>query len=99
MRPRRYRADPGADARTGISSRTGFSVAHRNARRKKPAMNRREFIDAAGKYSLGGIALSTVAGSGSGYALQTRNPAGQTDARIAKLSRFVANIRYDSIPP
>src|SRR5262245_1617183 len=57
-------------------------------------INRRGFLDAAGKYTLGGLtALRIVGGSPLSYAAQNDLPL------VTKLSRFVANVRYDTIPP
>jgi len=67
--------------------------------KKSIAISRREFFDATGKYTVGGLAALGMLGSSHLYS-QTRpssDPAGSS--LISNLSRFVANTRYDTIPP
>src|SRR5262245_3429137 len=56
-------------------------------------INRRGFLDAAGKYTLGGLTALGIAATPRRYYAQSGLPL------VTKLSRFVANTRYDSIPP
>jgi 2-methylcitrate dehydratase PrpD len=62
-------------------------------------MNRREFLDATGKYTVGGLTAATFGGQTPQSDAQIRIPAEQAAMLTSKITRFAANIRYDSIPP
>src|SRR5439155_4784773 len=62
------------------------------------AISRRKFLDATGKYTVGGLAALGMPG---GFQLnsQTRDATDLAGSFISKLSSFIANVRYDTIPP
>src|SRR5262245_26658844 len=63
------------------------------------AISRRKFFDATGKYTVGSLAALGMLGIP--YVnFQARLPADQTGSSlISNLSRFIATMRYDTIPP
>src|SRR5882672_7052483 len=62
------------------------------------AISRRKFLDATGKYTVGGLAGFAMLGS-SHMNSQTRVPTDQAGSVMSKLTGFIANARYDTIPP
>src|SRR5437868_4787812 len=62
------------------------------------AMSRRKFLDTTGKYTVGGLATLGMLGN-SQLNSQARVPTDQAEALTSKLSGFIANLRYDTIPP
>ena len=73
------------------------------------AITRREFLDATGKYTVGGLAAagivqslhptSILAGPEPQNDPRANSPSGQTVSLTARISRFVAGTRFDAIPP
>src|SRR5713101_4917815 len=62
------------------------------------AISRRKFLDATGKYTVGGLAALGMLRN-SQLNSQTRLPTDQAGSLMSKLSRFIASTRYDTIPP
>jgi len=63
------------------------------------SINRREFLDVAGKYAVRGLAAAGIAESlQQNSALARQAPTEQTASLVSNISRFVVNTRYDAIP-
>ena len=60
---------------------------------KRKKVGRREFLDAAGKYTMGGVAAAN-------YVLSAQTPATHASEAVAsRIAGFAVNMRYDSLPP
>src|ERR1700680_3735112 len=57
-------------------------------------VDRREFLEAAGKYTVSGLATAGMIES-----LGTNSAMAAPEARTSQIARFVVNTRYDALPP